>query len=128
MNDEHRGPVEIRVVREDVLTAALRAIYRRPTGEAYWAALEGRIMARVDESEAWWSVSDRWVRVGLAAAAVTLLVAGSLFLRAQAQINKTLAAETIVEVDGLGSALAQREPLSQEEATLRQLTGHQVGR
>ena len=122
MSDEHRGP---QLVRDDALTAALRAIYRRPTGEAYWAALEGRIMARIDESEAWWSVSDRWMRIGLMAAAATLLVAGGLFLRAQARINRTLAAQSIVEVEGLESALAQREPLSQEEATLRKLTGHQ---
>ncbi|HVZ48369.1 MAG TPA: hypothetical protein VG916_06275 [Gemmatimonadaceae bacterium] len=122
MSDEHGGP---RLVRDDALTAALRAIYRRPTSEAYWAALEGRIMARIDESEAWWSVSDRWVRIGLAAPAAKLLVAGGLFLRAQARINRTLAAEAVVEVEGLESALAQREPLSQEEATLRKLTGHQ---
>lgn len=122
MSDEHRGP---ELVRDDALTAALRAIYQRPTGEAYWAALESRIMSRIDESDAWWSVSDRWVRAGLVAAAVTLLVAGGVFLRAQARINRTLAAESVVEVDGLGSALAQREPLSQEEATLRKLTGHQ---
>lgn len=125
MTDEHRGPAEIHLVRDDALTAALRAIYQRPTGAAYWAALEGRIMARIDESEAWWSVSDRWVRVGLVAAAATLVTAGGLFLRAQSRINRTLAAETIVEVEGLQSALAQREPLSQEEATLRKLTGHQ---
>lgn len=122
MNDEHRGP---ELVRDDALTATLRAIYEKPTGEAYWAALEGRIMARIDESEAWWSVPDRWLRAGLAAAAVAVLLAGAMYIRAQARINRTLAAEAIVEVEGLESALAQREPISQDEATLRKLTGHQ---
>jgi len=36
-----------------------------------------------------------------------------------------MAYENVIEVEGLGSALAQREPLSQEQATLRKLTGHQ---
>lgn len=121
MNDEHRGP---ELVRDDALTAALHAIYARPAGEAYWAALERRIMTRIDEAEAWWSVSERWVRIGLTAAAAALILASGFFLRAQARINRTLAAETTVEVEGLGSALAQRAPLSQEEATLRQLTGN----
>lgn len=122
MTDEHRGP---ELVRDDALTAALRAIYQKPTGEAYWAALEGRIMARIEESEAWWSVSDRWLRAGLVAAAAALVLAGAMYFRAQARINRTLAAEAIVEVEGLESALAQREPISPDEATLRKLTGHQ---
>lgn len=122
MSDEHRGPG---LVRDDALTTALRAIYQKPVSEAYWAALEGRIAARIEESEAWWSVSDRWLRTGLAAAAAALVLAGAMYLRAQTRINRTLAAEAIVEVEGLSSALAQREPISQDEATLRKLTGHQ---
>jgi hypothetical protein len=122
MTDERRGP---ELVRDDALTSALRAIYQRPTGEAYWASLEQRIMTRIDDADAWWSVSERWLRTGLVAAAAALVIAGGLFLRAQARINRTLAAEAIVEVEGLESALAQRDPVSQEEATLRKLTGHQ---
>ncbi|MCC7195771.1 MAG: hypothetical protein IT356_09470 [Gemmatimonadaceae bacterium] len=122
MTDEHRGP---ELVRDDALTAALRAIYRKPAGEAYWAALEARIMARIADAEAWWTVPDRWLRVGLAAAAAALILAGGMFLRAQSHINRTLAADAIVEVDGLGSSLAQREPISSDEAALRKLTGRQ---
>lgn len=122
MTDEHRGP---EVVRDDALTTALRAIYRLPAGEAYWAGLERRVMQHIDENEAWWTVSDRWMRVGLAAAAAALVIAGTLFLREQTRLNRTMAYETIVEVEGLESALAQREPISQEQATLRKLTGHQ---
>ncbi len=126
MSDEQRGP---ELVRDDALTTALRAIYQAPADPAYWTGLERRIMATVDlegsASEVWWTVSDRWVRVGLFAAAATLVLAGGMFLRAQARIDQTMAAETIIEVEGLESALAQREPISREQATLRKLTGHQ---
>jgi hypothetical protein len=122
MTDEHRGP---ELVRDDALTEALRAIYARPMSEAYWAGLEGRIMQRIDEADAWWTVPDRWVRYGLAAAAAAVLLATGLYLRAQARLDRTMAVEAIVEVEGLESALARRGSMSQEEATLRQLTGHQ---
>jgi hypothetical protein len=122
MSDEHR---DLEVVRDDALTTALRAIYRLPTGEAYWAALEGRVMRRIDDDDAWWTVSDRWLRAGLAAAAAVLVIAGTMYLRARSQSDRIMAYEAIVEVEGLESALAQREPLSREQATLRKLTGHQ---
>jgi hypothetical protein len=122
MSDEHR---DLEVVRDDALTTALRAIYRLPTGEAYWAALEGRVMRRIDEDDAWWTVPDRWLRAGLAAAAAVLVIAGTMYLRARSQSDRIMAYEAIVEVEGLESALAQREPLSREQATLRKLTGHQ---
>lgn len=125
MSDEQRGPEGVSLVRDDALTAALRAIYEKPTGEAYWAGLEQRINNRIDVAETWWTVPDRWVRVGLAAAAAVLVIAGGLYVQAQARLDSALAYETIVEVEGLESALAQREPLSQEQATLRKLTGHQ---
>ena len=125
MSEEQRGPGEVHLVRDDALTAALRAIYQRPVGEAYWAGLERRIMNRIDESETWWTVSDRWTRVGLAAAAAALVIAGGLYMQAQLRLDRTMALDAIVEVEGLESALAQREPLSREQATLRKLTGHQ---
>jgi hypothetical protein len=126
MNDnDNRGPDGVHLVRDDALTTELRAIYAPPQGEAYWTTLEHRIMAALDTEDAWYAVPDRWLRAGLIAAAVTLVVAGGLFLRAQASLNRTMAYENVVEVEGLGSALAQREPLSQEQATLRKLTGHQ---
>ena len=59
------------------------------------------------------------------AAAAMLVVAGALFVRAQTRLDRSMAYENAVEVEGLESALAQREPLSQEQATLRKLTGHQ---
>jgi hypothetical protein len=121
MNNENRGP---ELVRDDALTNELRSIYRAPDGEGYWAAFERRIMLAIEEQDAWWTMPDRWVRVGLAAAAAALFIAGGLFLREQAQIDRTMASDAITEVEGLESALAQREPLSQEQATLRKLVGN----
>jgi len=127
MNDNERhGPELVRDgAADDALTLALRAIYAPPVGDAYWTTLEHRIIGALDADEAWYTVPDRWLRVGLVAAAATLIVAGALFLREQARLDRTMAYENVVEVEGLGSALAQREPLSQEQATLRKLTGHQ---
>lgn len=125
MSNEQPGPDGIRLVRDDALTQALRAIYAPPVGEAYWTTLAQRIMSGLDAEEAWYTVSDRWLRAGLVAAAAILVVAGGLFLREQALIDRSMAYDNVVEVEGIESALAQREPLSQEQATLRKLTGHQ---
>ena len=125
MSDELRGPGQVHLVRDDTLTTALRAAYAPPVGDAYWTTLEQRIMGALDAEEAWYTVSDRWLRAGLVAAAVVLVVAGGLYLRAQARLEQTMAYENVVEVEGLESALAQREPLSPEQATLRKLTGRQ---
>ena len=126
MNDnDNRDSEGVRLVRDDALTQALRTIYAAPQGEAYWTTLEHRIIGALDAEDSWWTVPDRWLRAGLVAAAAVLVIAGGLFLRAQAQLDRTMAYENVVEVEGLGSALAQREPLSQEQATLRKLTGHQ---
>jgi hypothetical protein len=121
MNEDNRGP---ELVREDALTNALREVYRAPEDPGYWTGLERRIMAVIEEQEAWYTMPDRWVRIGLTAAAAALVIAGGLFLREQAGIDRNMAAEAVVEVEGLESALAQREPLSQEEATLRKLVGN----
>lgn len=125
MSDQRQGPEDVRLVRDDALTQALRSIYAPPSGEAYWTTLEQRIMTGLDAEEAWYTVSDRWLRTGLVAAAAILVMAGGLFVRAQTRLARSMAYENVVEVEGLGSALAQREPLSEEQATLRKLTGHQ---
>ena len=65
------------------LTPALRELYRAPTGEAYWAGLEARIMARagLDGSAvtpaAWWQVMGGWSRLGLVAAGLAALLLGA---------------------------------------------------
>ena len=125
MSNENRGSEGVHLVRDDALTQALRAMYARPAGDAYWTMLEQRIMLGLDSDDAWYEVSDRWLRTGLVAAAAILVLASGLFVRAQARLDRSMAYENVVEVEGIESALAQREPLSQEQATLRKLTGHQ---
>lgn len=125
MSNQQQDSEGPRLVRDDALTQALRSIYAPPSGEAYWTMLERRIMTGLDAEEAWYTVPDRWLRTGLVAAAAILVVAGALFVRAQTRLDRSMAYENAVEVEGLASALAQREPLSQEQATLRKLTGHQ---
>lgn len=64
--------------RDDDLTRALRTLYAAPGGDAYWAALTSRIMARISgdaAAELWWQPLARWARVGLIAAAVALIAA-----------------------------------------------------
>ena len=122
MNNDMRGP---ELVRDDALTTELRALYAAPSDDTYWTTLEHRIMAALDGEESWYTVSERWLRAGLVAAAAVVLIAGGLFLRAQLRMERTMAYENVVEVEGLNSALAQREPLSDDQVTLRRLTGHQ---
>jgi hypothetical protein len=64
--------------RDDELNAALRAEYGPPGEGSYWAFLERRIMARItsEGTREWWSYFPSWSRVGMAAAALALLVAG----------------------------------------------------
>lgn len=64
--------------RDNEVNAALRAEYGPPGEGSYWAFLERRIMARISSEGAreWWSYFPSWSRVGMAAAALALLVAG----------------------------------------------------
>jgi hypothetical protein len=82
--------------RDDDLTRALRRIYAAPADEAYWSALERRIMARIVEEE-WWLPLAAWVRVGVVAAGVALAVASLTLVRnhrAEAQIAYRTVIET----------------------------------
>ncbi|NUQ12954.1 MAG: hypothetical protein HUU26_11630, partial [Gemmatimonadaceae bacterium] len=73
VHDDERDP------RDDELHAALSAEYRHPAEGSYWAFLERRIMARISAEAAreWWSWFPEWGRVGLAAAALALALAGA---------------------------------------------------
>jgi hypothetical protein len=64
--------------RDDELHASLRGVYAAPAEESYWAALERRIIARIhsEASREWWSYFPGWVRSGLVAAGIAVLVAG----------------------------------------------------
>ena len=123
MTDDFRGP---ELVRDDELTRELRAIYAAPTDLAWWTALEQRINARLDAAVAadeWWTVPDRWLRVGMIAAGFAVIVAGALIMRAQTQVTR-MAYETVVDpatIDLL--EVATRGKMTEQQARLRVLTG-----
>ena len=122
MTSEFRGP---ELVRDDDLTRELRAIYVAPAEASWWAGLEQRINARIDAAvaaEEWWTVPERWLRVGLVAAGIAVIVAGALIVRSQTQVAR-MAYETVVDpaIDLL--EVAERGKLTEQQATLRVLTG-----
>jgi hypothetical protein len=127
MSDNSMGP---RIVRDDdALTQELRAIVAPPTDAAYWAGLEQRIMARIErgrEERAWWALSERAYQFGLIAAGLTLIVAGSVFLRERA-LERRMAYESVIETPVGNSApqtFARRGLVPDPQATLRAVTDH----
>ena len=118
VHDDDRDP------RDEELRAAVRVEYTSPAESSYWAFLERRIMARItaEGSREWYSYFPAWSRVGLAAAALALAVAGV----AAWQTRKTqdLVAwqellESPAEMPMIESAGGERT--SRREATLRYL-------
>jgi hypothetical protein len=124
MTMEQRGP---ELVRDDDLTRELAAIYAAPQEAAYWSALERRILSRVRAGEGadeWWSVPDRWLRLGLVAAGIAVIVAGSLLIRMQTQASRMASYETAIDSAATDAfEVAQRGRMTEEQATLRLLIG-----
>lgn len=124
MTDEMRGPA---LVRDDDLTNELRAIVAPPTDPGYWDALEARIMARIErgqEEGRWWALSERIYRLGMVAAGLILIVAGTVWLRSRA-VETRMAYESVIETPGMDQPVfARRNPLDERRATLRAATGH----
>lgn len=107
--------------REDALTRALRVAYAPPAEPGYWAALEARIMARIDrERDAWWHPFGEWVRVGVVAAAVAVVAAG-LALQRSREREARVAYHRVVDVPRELPAQIATETtgLPDREATLR---------
>jgi hypothetical protein len=111
---------------DDEVQHTLRSYYAAPTNDAYWSALEHRIMDRVRGESAieWWSHFPGWVRYGLATAAAAVLVAGVAQWQASAAQERMAYREldNAAEVPVLSErpALPQRE----REQTLRYLLTH----
>lgn len=124
MTIEQRGP---ELVRDDDLTRSLAALYAAPQSAAYWTALEQRILARLaepDGTEEWWSVPEKWLRVGLLAAGIAVVVAGSLLLRTQTPASRMASYESAVDSAATDAfEVARRGRLTEEQATLRLLIG-----
>lgn len=86
MKDLKRTNTERSAGADPTVTMLLRAAYAPPE-EEFWAGLEQRIRARLQETPAvvsWWSVLPEWRGVGLIAATIALLVAGATIMREQA--------------------------------------------
>lgn len=117
---------------DDVLRA-VRDMYAPPDGEAYWSALESRIMARIGEAAAgrWWMVVGGWARSGLVAAAAIIVatVVGMLLLQARTQETRTAfeaaTQPTITEqISVPAGALSERDGPDTRGATFRDVISH----
>lgn len=124
MTDEMRGPA---LVRDDDLTNELRALVAPPSDPGYWDSLEARIMARIERGQdegSWWALSERIYRLGMMAAGLILIVAGTVWLRSRA-VETRMAFESVIETPGMDQPVfARRNPLDERRATLRAATGH----
>lgn len=124
MDNETRldEPLPERVIDET------RTIYAPPGGDAYWGALESRIMSAIADSAAgrWWMVVGSWARGGLVAAAALIVAAvvGALLLQAHDQEMRTayesVAQPTLVDSVSVPSgALSERDGPDTRGATFR---------
>lgn len=122
MTREYRGP---ELVRDDDVTRELRSIYSAPSDASWWAGLEQRINARIDAAvlaDEWWTVPDRWLRVGLIAAGFAVIVAGALIMRSQTQVAR-MAYQTVVDPASIDLLEVARGKMTEQQARLRILTG-----
>ena len=122
MTQEYRGP---ELVRDDDLTRELRSIYAAPSDPTWWTGLEQRINARIDAgiiADEWWTVPERWMRVGLIAAGFAVIVAGAMIMRSQMQVTR-MAYQTVVDPASVDLPEVARGQMTEQQARLRILTG-----
>ena len=108
---------------DDELTRLLRDHYRAPSDDAYWAALEGRILRTVREGDAGWAALDfaPWMRWAVIAASLLACVAGIAEWRARATESR-LAYESVLDSQQpIARAVTQTGEQPAREATLRYL-------
>lgn len=67
----------------DRVINATRTLYAPPGGEAYWATLEAKVMARITTAAPirWWQVLGGWARGGIVAAAAILVIVSMVLAR-----------------------------------------------
>ena len=117
----------------DPVIAATRQLYAPPSGDAYWGALESRIMARISDAASgrWWMVVGSWARGSLVAAAAIIVAAvvGVLLLQARTQETRT-AYETATQptiseqISVPAGALSERDGPDTRGATFRDVISH----
>lgn len=111
--------------RDDELTRALRAMHAPPGGEAFWAQLERRILARVTSSDddIWWRQLARWRR-GLAVAVAAAIVVAALAARHSSH-ERSLAAYREIESSRVApvQVASETEREASRDVTLRYVMG-----
>lgn len=112
------------------LTGLVRDAYAPPGGDAYWAGLEQRIMARVAEGATdtpWWTVLAPYARPALVAAAAVFAVVG-IVNQQIGESDSQMAYESVIQAT-TPDVLATSEELSSVErgndgATLSYFLSH----
>lgn len=133
---ENRTDLRLQDDGDAKITAMLRDVYAPPAEDAYWDALETRVMAYIKAHQQavipvnWWSDLASWAGPGLAAAALLFVAAGVLWSRQKDEDLRTTY-EAVTEPlasDVLPGAVqvvtAPLDGSSQREATFRYVLSH----
>ncbi|MFL5463523.1 MAG: hypothetical protein ACJ8AB_08130 [Gemmatimonadaceae bacterium] len=133
---EDRTDLRLQDEGDAKITAMLRDVYAPPAEDAYWDALETRVMAYIKAHQQavipvnWWSDLASWAGPGLAAAALLFVAAGVLWSRQKDEDLRTTY-EAVTEPlasDVLPGAVqvvtAPLDGSSQREATFRYVLSH----
>jgi anti-sigma-K factor RskA len=111
--------------RDDEVTRTLRRIYAPPGGEAFWEALERRILARVsaNEEDIWWRQLSRWRR-GLAVAGAAAIVMAGLVAQ-HSNHQRSIAAFREIESSRVApvQVASETEREASRDVTLRYVMG-----
>jgi hypothetical protein len=111
--------------RDDEVTRMLRRIYGPPGGEAFWEALERRILARVsaNEEDIWWRQLSRWRR-GLAVAGAAAIVMAGLVAQ-HSNHQRSIAAFREIESSRVApvQVASETEREASRDVTLRYVMG-----
>ena len=108
---------------DDELTRLLREHYRAPSDDAYWAALEGRILRTVREGDTGWGALDfaPWMRWAVIAASLLACLAGVSEWRARASESRFANEAVLDSQQPIARAVTQTGEKPAREATLRYL-------
>ena len=111
---------------DERVVEALRARVAPPDHPGYWDTLESRILARIAaDTGPWWQAFGGWVRAGLVAAGVAVLVAGAAAWQTRAS-EARVAYGAVIDQSPATAAVAEESPRARtdREATIRYLMAH----
>jgi anti-sigma-K factor RskA len=115
--------------RDPELAALLAREYAAPAGDSCWEALQQRVMQRIarEGTREWWSYFPEWTRIGLAAAAIALAVAGVAAWQSQRARERVAYRElldTPSELPIIIESLGETSTPKRRDATLRYLISY----